>query len=224
MPLSDVAAQLGLTKRQEARLEVLYGPTVPTEAVRILRSMKDVESRVRFISWAIDRTQGSGMDEVDAMDLLEMDSVELAQPTPNRVAEYFRTTYGFERLFFTVVPFDRNGNGRDSTFGSDNLVEMEPWLLLQTAKLVSGAVATITMIVRVFDREHLVEVVGPKGLISIPEKEMYMFRFDREHSVGFDPGTTWTMHCTDAASGAQIPRESGVRFGSGEAVVALLCG
>lgn len=224
MPTSEVAAQLGLTERQAARLEVLYGPTVPTEAARILRSMIDAKSRFRFISWALDRTRGFEIDEVDAMDLFEMDSVELAQPTPNRVAEYFLTTYSTERLFFTVVPFDHNGNGRDSTFGSDNLAEMGPWLLLQTAKLVSGAVATITMIVRVFDMEHLVEVVGPKGLISIPEKEMYMFRFDREHSVGFDPDDTWTMHCTDAVSGAQIPRESGVRFGSGAAVVALLCG
>ena len=143
-------------------------------------------------------------------------------PTPIQVAEYFCATYGTERLFFTITAFDNQSSMLPSTFGRDNFEYMQPWLLLQTAKVYSGKVRVIAMVVRVFDMDHLVEVEGPNGKITIPEKELYMFRFDSDSSVGLDPADTWTMHCTDAGTGMKLPREEGVRFGSGEAVVAAL--
>ena len=50
-----------------------------------------------------------------------------------------------------MVPLD--GSGREtapSTFASDNTAHLMPWLALQEAKLASGRVAVVAMVVRVF--------------------------------------------------------------------------
>lgn len=156
--------------------------------------------------------------------LTEYEATELPRPTPSEVVQYFESTYGSERLYFTITPFSNDQNALGSTFGSDNFAHIQPWTLVQTAKLLSGRVNTIAMVVRVFDWDRRVEINGPKGKISIPEKELYMFRFDRESSIGFDPDATCSMFCTDAETGARLPLEEGLRFGSGELVVAIIQG
>ena len=148
---------------------------------------------------------------------------KLPRPTPVAVARYFLDNYGPDRLFFTVVPFDQRGRAVDaSTFGSDNIEHIAPWLSLQMAKLLSGRVETLAMIVRVFDLDHLVRVEGPKDPVGVPEKDLYMFRFDLSASVGFDEAVTLEMRTYDPETGIFLPPEPDVRCRSGARIVAEL--
>ena len=148
---------------------------------------------------------------------------ELPRPTPVAVARYFLDTYGPDLLFFTVVPFDQRGRAvGESTFGSDNIEHIAPWLSLQMAKLLSGKVETLAMIVRVFDFDHLVRIEGSKGPVDVPEKDLYMFRFDLSASVGFNEAVTLEMRTYDLMTGTFLDPEPDVHCRSGERIVAEL--
>jgi hypothetical protein len=87
-----------------------------------------------------------------------------------------------------------------STFESDNIDEMFPWLQLIAAKLTSGSVTGVSMVVRVFDPDDMIEVLGPKGCTSIPHKEIYTFRFNQSGTVELDARDNG-----DAATGQPTP-------------------
>lgn len=146
------------------------------------------------------------------------------RPTPNEVAQYFESTYGGERLYFTVVPFRNDSDVNASTFAADNFQFLQPWLAVQTAKLFSGRIDAIAMVVRVFDLDKRIEIAGTRGKINIPEKELYMFRFDRHNTIGLDPDQTCNAFCTDSQTGAKLPLEKGLRFGSGQMVIDIIRG
>jgi hypothetical protein len=147
----------------------------------------------------------------------------MTQPTLNQVADYFVKVYGADKLHITFMAPSPGNDIQVSTFGDDNIEHMSPWLLLITAKLKSGSVARVSMIVRVFDFENTIEVVGPKGRMSMPHKEIYMFEFYREETVGLNATETMEMHCTSFADTDKLmPVEAGVSFGSGADVVAML--
>jgi len=147
----------------------------------------------------------------------------LPQPTPIAIARHFLASYGPDRLFFTVVPFDRRGHMvNESTFGLDNIQHIEGWLLVQMAKLWSGKLETLAMVVRVFDFGRTVRVEGPRGPVDIPEKDLYMFRYNLSASVGFDEAVTLEMHTYDTETGTFSAPEPGVRCRSGARVVAEL--
>ena len=146
---------------------------------------------------------------------------ELLWPTPVAIAKHFLAHYGPDRLFFTIMPFDKRGRAaNESTFGSDNIEHIAPWLSLQMAKLLSGKVETLAMIVRVFDLDRTVCIEGPKGPVDIPEKDLYMFRFDLSASVGFDEAETLEMHTYDPETGTFSAPEPDVHCRSGAHVVA----
>jgi len=86
----------------------------------------------------------------------------MTQPTLNQVADYFVKAYGADRLHVTFLVSSPGDDMQTSTFGSDNIEHMSPWLLLTTAKLKSGSVGSVAMVVRVFDFDNPVEIVGPK--------------------------------------------------------------
>ncbi|MHB1731837.1 MAG: hypothetical protein ACYCU8_00015 [Ferrimicrobium acidiphilum] len=146
----------------------------------------------------------------------------MPNPTPNQVADYFAKVYGADRLYITCLVASVGGGDQISTFGSDNIEHMPPWLRMMSAKLESGSVASVSMVVRVFDFDSKIEVIGAKGRVAIPCKEIYMFRFDPQETIGFNIAETAEMHCTDADTGQPMPVEAGVSFGSGADVVAAM--
>jgi len=233
-PVVDVTEALGLTDRQGARLRELFGGLVPEEAERLLRevSVKNSPERAcNIIDAALARIRcvEAGKDELD--DWTDVDpgkdlncrEVHLPWPTLTQIARYFLDSYGPERLYFYIAPFDRRRRlVHESTFAEDNIEQLEPWLLLQTAKVASGGVDVITMVVRVFDMERTVDALGPTGRVRLPEKDLYMFRYSAGESVGFDEDTTLVLHCTNPQSGELEPPEPGVRFASGAGVVKSL--
>lgn len=144
----------------------------------------------------------------------------MTNPTPNQIADFFLEVYGADRLYITCLVAFVDGNNQISTFGSDNIEHMSSWLRMMTAKLKSGSVASVSMVVRVFDFDNTIEVIGARGRVAIPCKEIYMFRFDPQETIGFNVAETTMMHCTDADTGELMPVEAGVRFGSGANVIA----
>jgi len=147
----------------------------------------------------------------------------MTQPTLNRVADYFTEVYGADRLHVTFLVSSPGDDIQVSTFGSDNIEHMSPWLRLMTAKLKSGSVTRVSMTVRVFDFDNTVEIVGPEGRTSIPRKEIYMFEFYREETIGLNITETIGMHCTSFADTDKLmPVGAGVRFGSGADVIEVL--
>ena len=233
-PVADVARTLGFSERQRLRLQELFGGFVPEKAELLLREISEKNSPGRacdVVDAAIVRIRctEAGMDEID--DEPELDpgngpdarGFHLPSPTLAQIARYFLDSYGPRRLYFHITPFD--GQDRmvnQSTFALDNIEQLEPWLLIQTAKIVSGAVCVVAMIVRVFDLERAVDVLGPNGRVQLPEKELYMFRYSGEGSIGFDGTTTYELHCTNPQTGEIEPPEPGVRFASGADVVKAL--
>ncbi len=147
----------------------------------------------------------------------------MTQPTPDQVADYFVKVYGADKLHITLLVSSPSNDIQVSTFGDDNIEHMSPWLLLTTAKLKSGSVTRVSTIVRVFDFDNTIEVVGPKGRMSMPHKEIYMFEFYRGETIGLNATETMEMHCTSFAdTDKPLPVEAGVSFGSGADVVTML--
>jgi len=137
----------------------------------------------------------------------------MTKPTLNQVADYFVGVYGADRLHATFLVSSPGDDMQTSTFGSDNIEYMSPWLLLTTAKLKSGSVGSVAMVVRVFDFDNTIEIVGPKGRVSIPSKEIYMFEFYREETIGLNSTETMEMHCTSFTdTDKPLPVEAGVNF------------
>jgi hypothetical protein len=95
----------------------------------------------------------------------------MASPTANQVADFFLEVYGADRLYITCLVASVDGGDQISTFGSDNIKHMSSWLRMVTAKLESGSVASVSMVVRVFDFDNKIEVLGARGRVAIPCKE-----------------------------------------------------
>jgi hypothetical protein len=122
-----------------------------------------------------------------------------------------------------IVPFDKNGRAPNaSTFGSDNIEALIPWLTFQTAKVASGSIEVLSFIIRVFDPTETVETVGPKGRVTLPIKDLYMFRYSGNEVIGFDEAVTKELHCLDPQTFEMGPPEPGIRYASGKAVIASL--
>jgi len=59
--------------------------------------------------------------------------------------------------------------------------------------------------------------------MSIPSKEIYMFEFYREETIGLNSTETMEMNCTSFADTDKLlPVEAGVSFGSGADIIAVL--
>lgn len=204
----DVAEALGFTPRQEALLVEAFGKVVPHTAQQMLQEIETRASRQRVF-------------EVVATAAIRQRW--LSQPTPVMVATHFLDTYGADRLYFTVLPFDlRDHMVNESTFASDNIEQLVPWLMRQLVMMSSGKIEALSIVIRVFDWGRMVETDGPKGHICIPEKDLFMFYYDGNGLVGFDSDDTRECHCIDPITGDMLEPEFGVRYASSIEVVELL--
>lgn len=110
-----------------------------------------------------------------------------------------------ERLFITCMPFKRNKAPiTPSTFGTDNISELDSWLLLMEAKMVSGKVDGIAIVIRVFLDEK-VDVVGVR--IPIPKKNLYHILLLKGLVVLFDTEETFDAQNTDGVTGLWLEPE-----------------
>jgi len=75
------------------------------------------------------------------------------------------------------------------------------------------------MVVRVFSDTRTVEVLGARGIVRVPEKEVYGFRFFARKGEALSADEVAAAHMTDATSGEPIPPEPVVSFHSGAEIL-----
>jgi len=109
------------------------------------------------------------------------------------------------RLFITCMPFKKNKAPiAPSTFGSDNISELGSWLLLMEAKIVSGKIDGIALVVRTF-LDETVKVIGAR--CAIPKKNLYHILVLGGGVVLFDTSETFDAQNTDSVTGMWIEPE-----------------
>lgn len=128
----------------------------------------------------------------------------------DRIKDFTRIVtdaFGTEKVYLTIAPSD----GECSTFASDNIENLNPWWLVQCAKLRSGKINQIGIELRVFDDDRRVDKIGPNGPISLPTKDIYTFLCTAQGLFGFGE--------EDCASFAEDPQEAGVRYQDSRSLV-----
>jgi hypothetical protein len=107
-----------------------------------------------------------------------------------------------------------DGHDLSSSFGSDNLHHFADWFLLMQAKLVSGAVTAISLVVREFvhDRPWVPKVVDGKT-IHIPWKRICGCSISYEGGVRMlTAAEIDEAHNQCATTGRRLLSEPGVEF------------
>ena len=138
-------------------------------------------------------------------------------------------TFGKKNIFMTFVPFKGSGKElNNSTFGSDNIRYMHDWSYLMEAKLASGSVRSIALVLRRFLRgdQNMVEKFIPQRneTIKIPKKEMWHFLFVDGRVALLDAAETYECQNTDAQTGEKLEPEAGIIFRSSIELFAELFG
>lgn len=134
---------------------------------------------------------------------------------PNYISRIVKA-FGKDRLYFYFVPFDKNNQvlmQYHSTFSTDNISKINPWTSLMYAKLISGSVCGISLILRRFlsgEKNEVQIETADKKKVKIPKKEMYHFLFTIKGVALFDEKETYTMQNTDHATQKPIEPEIGI--------------
>ena len=100
------------------------------------------------------------------------------------------------------------GGGHQCSFGSDNIHHFADWFALMQAKLVSGAVTTISLVVGEFDHEP--KVVGGS---YIPRKRVCGCSITDKGGVRMlSARVIEEAHTVCSRTGRRLPPEPGVEF------------
>lgn len=123
-----------------------------------------------------------------------------------------RGTFGDENIYLTCLPFRKGQALPRSTFAVDNITDLETWTLLMQAKIFSGDIDGVSLVLRVFQNEvaHIENEEGRR--IEVPHKDLYVFLIEESGVTGFDLQTTLDVHCTNAQSGEPISPEPAVGY------------
>ena len=106
-----------------------------------------------------------------------------------------RSQFGDKKLFLTFSPFKGEILKYLSTFGPDNIDQLELWLTLMKAKFFSGDIDALVVAARKF----------------LPDKVDIE---DVELLEGFDEIETYEAQITDAFTGDMLKHESGLVYRS----------
>jgi hypothetical protein len=213
--LHSVAARLGFTERQAAQLEGLYPEGIPDEAVDLLIALSDraflVVNSALAKKLRKETIDDSPRQRTDGY-IYSWRAEPAHQISALDIVEHFRSVYGDSRLYFTILPWTVEHESITSTFAEDNIENLEPYLLVQQAKLRSGASQGISLVVRVFDFEHRISVRGPSGIIGIPNKDIFMFSCTQDGVEGISAEEAERMSSVDHLTGGYLASEEGVHY------------
>ncbi len=118
-------------------------------------------------------------------------------------------------FYFSLFGENTSNNLNSSTFGSDNIKYLNNWLLLTQAKLHSGKIEGISIIMRRFlkGEKNKIEIVRKDGVkIKIPKKEIYHFLFSAKELVLFDKEDTFINQNTDNVTNKILKEEEGLIY------------
>lgn len=116
-----------------------------------------------------------------------------------------REHYGDEKLFFTFVPFKNEEVCQEyvSAFAADNIEDFLYWGALMHAKLHSGSIDAISLVLRIFLSEKVIMYVKRQKK-AIPKKELYHLLITPEKLVLFTEQETEENQNTDAVTGKPL--------------------
>ena len=124
-----------------------------------------------------------------------------------------REAFGDDHILLTFLSDDF------STFGEDNVEQLPNWLILQRAKLVSGSLDSLSLVVRRFliGENNEIEITLPNGkLMKIPKKEIYHFCFTKDEILLLNKEETFKYQNTDASTSEPLEPEEDVIIMSSE--------
>jgi len=115
-----------------------------------------------------------------------------------KVLGKIREKFGDKNIYLTLVAFSPDGEPYSiSTFAEDNISELSIWAALFQAKLFSGSIAEVSIVLRVFlPQQHETEIKGKK--IKIPGKELYNFFCTKRGTEGFTEEETFENQTTNS--------------------------
>ncbi|MBU4175466.1 MAG: hypothetical protein KKB90_10175 [Actinobacteria bacterium] len=123
-----------------------------------------------------------------------------------------RGTFANESIYLTCRPLKQGEAQHPSTFAADNITDLDIWTLLMQAKICSGNIDAVALVLRIF-RNEKTHIQNEEGVrVEVPYKDLYMFLAEEAGVTGFDLQTTLDMHCTYAPSGEPISPEPAVNY------------
>jgi hypothetical protein len=119
--------------------------------------------------------------------------------------------FGKENLHLTFNA-SNNYTNEDitATFGSDNIEQFNMWSMLIEAKLASGSISGISLVVRRFlvgDKNKVEKLNYQNKTILIPKKHIYHFYIMTDEIVVFDETETNDTQNTNASTGQKLSPE-----------------
>lgn len=114
------------------------------------------------------------------------------------VIKKIRNKFGDDKIYLTLVAFQSKEKAYSAgTFASDNIEVLEGWAAVYQAKLISGSIKAVSIVLRIFFPEkHEVEIKGKK--VKIPEKNIYNFLCTRAGCGGFTEEETFDNQTLDS--------------------------
>src|SRR5664280_1767148 len=114
-----------------------------------------------------------------------------------KVLAKIREKFGDNNIYLTLVAFQPDGEAHSiSTFAADNIGELSIWAALFQAKLFSGSIMMVAIVLRVFlPEQYETEIKGKK--IKIPGKDLYNFYCTKAGCEGFTEQETFENQTTD---------------------------
>lgn len=134
-----------------------------------------------------------------------------------KIKDYF----GEDNIYITFCAFKRERLEHHSTFARDNIDKLDMWITMQHAKLFSGSLDIVTVVVRIFLPEKI-SIDGPKGKIEIPKKDLYHLAFTKDKIILQDESETYENQNTDAFTGEALEHEKGIVYRSSIGLYDLL--
>ncbi len=129
--------------------------------------------------------------------------------------ELIRERFGDDKLFFTFVPFKDEKVCAEyySTFADDNLEEFMYWGTLMHAKLLSGTIDAISIIIRVFLSEKVI-IYEKRQKLILPKKELYHVLITPEKLILFAKEETEKNQNTDVITGKPLNHQKDLVYKS----------
>lgn len=136
------------------------------------------------------------------------------------VIKKIRNKFGDDKIYLTLVAFQSKGKAYSAgTFASDNIEVLEGWTAVYQAKLISGSIKAVSIVLRIFFPEkYEVEIKGKK--VKIPEKDIYNFLCTRAGCEGFTKEETFDNQTLDSENLENIfAPEPGLYYKSSEKIL-----
>lgn len=122
--------------------------------------------------------------------------------------------YGDDSLFLTCLPLDSSQSlhVQSSTFAADNLSHIQGWMYLMQARLASGSITGLSIVIRIFLPDKITFQNSRGQPATIPRKEIFHILIFSDQIIGFDEEETYQAQNIDSVTGNELEHEPGISY------------